>query len=180
MLTPHITVITGCMFSGKTEELIRQLKRAKIAGLNTIIFKPAKDTRNHKNISARNGNSLNAITVNSANDILIHINESHDVIGIDEGQFFEIDLIPIVVQLVRSGKSIIISGLDLDFNEKPFQTMSDLAALAYPVIKLTAVCTKCKTKEATRSQRIVDCCDREMIGDKEYEARCLQCYKHTS
>jgi len=176
-INPHLEVITGPMFSGKSEELIRRIKRARIAGLKTIRFKPIRDTRSGEAIQSRNGESLEAINITKPKEILALVKPEHALVGIDEGHFFSADLIPVVLQLVRQGKRVIVCGLDLDYAEKPFEVMASLMALAYPIKKLTAVCMKCKREPATRSQRLVADKTRELIGDNEYEPRCLQCYE---
>lgn len=176
-LDPHLEVITGCMSSGKSEELIRRLTRAKIADLGVIVFKPAIDTRTGAEIKSRSGGSFLATIVNTPKDILTHVQEHHAVIGIDEAHFFPMELVSVVEELVTRGKHIIISGLDLDFRGETFGPMGELMVRAYPVHKLTAVCMKCKKNYATRSQRLVDCKDVELVGDKEYEPRCLKCYE---
>lgn len=176
MISPKLEVIAGCMFSGKTEELIRRLKRSRIAGLGTLTFKPQHDTRVGAEIKSRNGDTLEAIVIVEPQQILKIATTEHQVIGIDEAQFFNADLIPVVLALVRQGKRVIISGLDLDYREQPFEVVSMLMALASPVDKLTAVCMKCKLREATRSQRLSDDRARMVVGDRDYEPRCLVCY----
>lgn len=175
-LYPQLSVITGCMFSGKTEELIRQLKRAKIAGLKPIIFKPTKDVRTGRVIESRSGHSMEAHSISRPEQILFYTEPHHQVIGIDEAQFFDTELIKVVQELIKREKSIVVAGLDLDFEEKPYEVMSHLLALGHPVAKLTAICVTCQRREATRSKRLTEETERELIGSEQYEARCLGCY----
>ncbi|MBU0646579.1 thymidine kinase [Patescibacteria group bacterium] len=179
-LDPHLEVITGCMSSGKSEELIRRLTRAKIAELNIIVFKPAVDTRTGAEIKSRSGGSVLATIVKSPAEILDYVQDHHAVVGIDEAHFFPMELIGVVEKLILQGKHVIVSGLDLDYRGQTFGPMGELMVRAYPVHKLTAVCMKCKKNYATRSQRLVDCKDLELVGDKEYEPRCLKCYQPPS
>ena len=176
-LNPQLVVITGCMFSGKTEELIRQLKRSRIAGLGVVTFKPATDTRVGAEVKSRNGGSLDAHQVNDSADILSIVKDTDHVVGIDEGQFFDEGLVEVVLELIRKKKRVIVSGLDTDSSEKPFEVMAALIALAHPVVKLTAICMKCRVREATRSQLLIESSDRIVVGDGEYEPRCLGCYE---
>lgn len=175
-LNPQLEVITGCMFSGKSEELIRRLERAKIAGLSLCIVKPKKDTRTALTIASRCGQELFAYEIAKARDILELIDEETDVIGIDEGHFFDEELIQVCEFLLEKGKRVIISGLDLDYQGQPFEVMMELMARAYPVTKLTAICMACKSSVALRSKRLIDGEGREFIGDNEYEPRCLACF----
>lgn len=175
-LTPQLEVITGCMSSGKTEELLRRLARARYAGIEPIIFKPGIDTRSGTQVCSRNGICIDATVVASSADIPPLVHPHHQLIAIDEAQFFDIGLVDIIMTLVRSGRHVIVSGLDLDYREVPFQVMAELIVRAHPVTKLTAVCVQCKTREATRSQRLSDLAERFVVGDKEYEPRCLSCF----
>lgn len=178
MLAPELIVITGPMCSGKTEELIRYLRQSEHAKLGMLVVKPSVDTRDGQvlAIKSRNGHKLVAIDVPNAVAILEQVATEHVWIGIDEAHFFDIGLVAVVMQLVRSGKRVIVSGLDLDYLEKPFEVMAQLMALAQEVQKLTAVCSKCRVRHASRSQRLTDDTSRIAVGDKEYEPRCLQCY----
>ncbi|PIQ67223.1 thymidine kinase [Candidatus Uhrbacteria bacterium CG_4_9_14_3_um_filter_41_35] len=177
VLNPQLVVITGCMFSGKTEELIRQLKRSRIAGLGVVTFKPARDTRTGAEVKSRSGGTLDAHEVKDSAEILTIVKDVDHVVGIDEAQFFDPGLVDVVLQLIRKKKRVIVSGLDTDSFEKPFEVMAQLIALAHPVVKLTAVCMKCRVREATRSQRLNESFDRIQVGDGEYEPRCLGCYE---
>src|SRR6516225_5888343 len=138
-----IEVICGSMFSGKTEELIRRLKRAKIANLKVEIFKPSLDIRFHEqNIVSHDENAILSIPINSAKDILSHA-DYVDVIGIDEAQFFDNQLPEICDQLAARGIRVIVAGLDMDYLAKPFGQMPYLLAKAEYITKLHAICVKC-------------------------------------
>lgn len=176
MLAPELIVITGPMCSGKTEELIRHLRRAEHAQLKVVVVKPNVDTRSGKAIVSRNGHALGAIEVSDSSGILECVQKEHVWVAVDEAHFFDIGLVAVVKDLVRSGKRVIVSGLDLDYREKPFEVMAQLLALAQDVQKLTAVCSKCRVRHASRSQRLTDDTSRISVGDKEYEPRCLQCF----
>ncbi|OGL77214.1 hypothetical protein A3E97_05345 [Candidatus Uhrbacteria bacterium RIFCSPHIGHO2_12_FULL_47_12] len=178
MLAPELIVITGPMCSGKTEELIRYMRQGEHAKLNMLVVKPSVDTRDGQAlaIKSRNGHNLVAIDVPNAQAILEHVTPEHLWIGVDEAHFFDIELVAVVMQLVRMGKRVIVSGLDLDYREKPFEVLAQLMALAQEVQKLTAVCSKCRVRHASRSQRLTDDTSRIAVGDKEYEPRCLQCF----
>lgn len=176
ILAPELIVVTGPMCSGKTEELIRFMRQAQYAQIDSLIFKPNVDTRSGKAIQSRNGHALQAIEVSTSAAILDYVGDNHLWIGIDEAHFFNIDLVPVVMRLVRSGKRVIVSGLDLDYREVPFEVIANLMALAQEVQKLTAVCLKCHERHASRSQRLTDDTDRIAVGDKQYEPRCLVCF----
>jgi len=180
-LQAGLEAITGPMFSGKSQELIRRLGRMKYADIETLIIKPKSDTRESLEIVSRDGSKMSAIEVQSAKEILDVISKNHRVIGIDEAQFFDHDLIDVVLELVRNGRRVIVSGLDLTFDEKPFEPMASIIALASPVDKLTAICMKCHKREAVRSQRLSSSLDEIEVGDTDtYEARCLSCYEPPS
>jgi thymidine kinase len=172
-----IEVVCGSMFSGKTEELIRRLKRAKIANLKVAIFKPSMDIRYHENmIVSHNENVLEAKPVSDAAEILDHVNEI-DVVGIDEAQFFNEKITAVCESLAGMGKRVILAGLDMDYLGKPFGPMPNLLATANYVTKLHAVCVKCGGI-ASYSFRISDESDQVVLGEKQhYEARCRNCYK---
>jgi len=176
LLAPELVVITGPMCSGKTEELIRYLRQGQHAEIGVIIFKPNVDTRSGQAIKSRNGHALEAIEVPNANAILSYVQDKHIWVGIDEAHFFDTDLVRVILLLLRAGKRVIVAGLDLDYREVPFEVIAQLLALAQIVQKLTAVCSKCHVRHASRSQRLTDDVSRVSIGDKEYEPRCLQCY----
>ena len=172
----QIEVICGSMFSGKTEELIRRLTRAKIARLKVEIFKPSLDKRYHdENVVSHNENSIRSTPVDFAGDILLLAGDC-DVIGVDEAQFFDVDLADVVQKLANQGKRVILAGLDMDFEGKPFEPMPQLMAIAEYVTKVHAICMKCGDLAAF-SLRLSASKDKVMLGEKEsYEARCRKCY----
>ncbi|MDX5339605.1 MAG: thymidine kinase [Cyclobacteriaceae bacterium] len=172
----QIEVICGSMFSGKTEELIRRLTRARIARLNVEIFKPSLDKRYHEeNVVSHNENSIRSTPVNFAGDILLLAGDC-DVVGIDEAQFFDLDLAEVVQKLANHGKRVILAGLDMDFEGKPFEPMPQLMAIAEYVTKVHAICMKCGDLAAF-SLRLTASKDKVMLGEKEaYEARCRKCF----
>lgn len=178
-------IITGPMGCGKTEELLRRIKRAFIARKNIKVFSPIIDTRIQGDyIASRNGIMENAIKVTCAKDIIKHINFNDEIIAIDEIQFFDKDIVKVVKKLITEGKKVIAAGLDLDFRAEPFGEMPNLLCLADKVDKLTAICLKCGCSYATRTQRLIDGEPADinspliMIGgDENYEARCIDCYE---
>ena len=181
MLTGYrFEMIVGCMRSGKSSELIRRIERARLAYLPTIIVRPATDTRSKPNqIESRNGLASRAIVVDSAKDILKY--SSHAVvIGMDECQFFSEVVPEVVLALLRQKKKIIASGLDLDYRGKPFCPIPELLAIADRVDKLLAVCRKCGSDFACRTQRMVNSNEQILVGDAQYEARCLSCFEPPS
>ena len=171
-----IEVICGSMFSGKTEELIRRLKRAKIAQLRVEIFKPASDIRYHdEDIVSHNQNSIRCTPVLSASEILLLAGDC-DVVGLDEVQFFDDSIVEVVDSLANQGKRIIIAGLDMDFKGIPFGPMPQLMAIAEYVTKVHAVCVQCGAV-AHYSYRIVDKKETVLLGETEsYQARCRTCF----
>lgn len=178
-------IITGPMSCGKTEELLRRIKRCIIAQKKVKVISPAVDTRTKGDyIESRNGLWLDAITVKNAKDILNHVTPDDEVVAIDEIQFFDKEIVSVVRKLEENGKRVIASGLDLDFKGEPFGSMPELLCIADKVDKLTAVCMKCGSDRATRTQRLINGFPADksspliMIGgDETYEARCLKCYE---
>lgn len=172
-----IEVICGSMFSGKTEELIRRLRRAEIARQRVAIFKPAIDSRYENNhIVSHSEQKLRSEAVSSAPEILEKIGDAQ-VIGIDEGQFFKEDLVSICNTLAASGRRVIVAGLDMDYRGKPFEPMPQLMAIAEQVTKTQAICMQCG-EPASYTQRLSQSRDRVVVGAKEmYEARCRACYE---
>jgi thymidine kinase len=175
--TGWIEVICGSMFSGKTEELIRRLKRARIARQQVEIFKPAIDTRySDSNVVSHDESTIPSVPVDSAHQILLMAGPSN-VIGIDEGQFFGVELVEVAEQLARDGRRVIIAGLDQDFRGVPFEPMPQLMAVAEYVTKLHAICVVCGAP-ANHSQRLVESEGRVLLGTTEsYEPRCRACFK---
>jgi len=171
-----IEVICGSMFSGKTEELIRRLKRAKIANQKVEIFKPTIDTRyDETEVVSHNQNSISSTPVSSSLNILL-MNDDADVIGIDEAQFFDQELIFVCEKLAEQGTRVIIAGLDMDYLGKPFGPMPALMAIAEYVTKVNAICMVCGDI-ATHSFRKTNENNLVMLGEKDtYEARCRFCF----
>ena len=172
----QIEVICGSMFSGKTEELIRRLNRARIARQKVEIFKPAVDRRYHElDVVSHNENSIRSTPVNFAEDILL-LSGDCDVVGIDEVQFFDDQIVVVAQKLATQGKRVILAGLDMDFEGKPFEPMPRLMAIAEYVDKVHAICMKCGDLAAF-SFRLSDAKQKVMLGEKEsYEARCRKCF----
>lgn len=164
------------MFSGKTEELIRRLNRALIAKQKVEIFKPAIDRRYHlENVTSHNENSIRSTPVQFADDIIL-LSGDCDVVGIDEVQFFDQQILQVVNALARAGKRVIVAGLDMDFEGKPFHPMPELMAVAEYVTKVHAICMKCG-QLASFSFRLSDSKEKVVVGEKEsYEARCRKCF----
>ncbi|HEU5290182.1 MAG TPA: thymidine kinase [Cyclobacteriaceae bacterium] len=174
--TGWIEVVCGCMFSGKTEELIRRLNRALIAKQKVEIFKPRTDTRYHEeNIVSHNENAIRSTPVNFASDILLLAGDC-DVVGVDEAQFFDESIVEVCNTLANNGKRVIVAGLDMDFEGKPFGPMPNLLAVAEFVTKVHAICTH--TGElASFSFRLSDNNEQVMLGEKaQYEARSRQSF----
>jgi thymidine kinase len=166
-----IEVISGCMFSGKTEELIRRLNRALIARQKVEIFKPVMDKRYHpENIVSHNENVIRSTAVNFASDIIL-LSGDCDVVGIDEAQFFDDSIVEVSNTLANSGKRVILAGLDMDFEGNPFGPMPQLLAIAEFVTKVHAICAQ--TGElASFSFRLTEDDKQVMLGERsKYEAR---------
>jgi len=171
-----IEVICGSMFSGKTEELIRRMKRAQFAKLPVEIFKPALDIRYAENeVVSHNKNSIPSTPVDHSSAILLLSNDIR-VVGIDEAQFFDDELVNVCIQLANKGVRVIIAGLDMDFQGKPFGPMPALMAIAEDVTKVHAVCVQCGSP-ANYSYRTNKNENVVLLGEKEsYEPRCRYCY----
>src|ERR1700742_1491571 len=171
-----IEVICGSMFSGKTEELIRRLRRARIANLNVEIFKPAMDTRYHeRNIVSHDENAIQSTPIDNSQTILL-LTSDVDVIGIDEAQFFDDQLPEVCDQLAVRGIRVIVAGLDMDYMAKPFGQMPYLLAKAEYITKLHAICVKCGNI-ANYSYRKDPLTTQILLGEKDlYEPRCRHCY----
>ncbi len=179
MFSPGLVVITGPMFSGKSTELIRRLTIAKIAKLPVQVFKPTRDTRTQSQICSRDGCCIACTDVSDPQQILELAGDAR-VVGIDEAHFFEGGLAPVAMTLARQGKQVIISGLNLDFQERPFPCIPELLALADEIVQLHALCTACNERLATRSQRLTGGEERYQVGDSEYAPRCFICFKVSS
>lgn len=171
-----IEVVCGSMFSGKTEELIRRLNRAKIADLKVEIFKPATDTRYHEsNVVSHDKKEIRSSPVQFANDILLLATDC-DLVGIDEAQFFDHEIVDVSIKLANSGKRVIVAGLDMDFLGKPFEPMNDLMAVAEFVTKTHAICMNCGSI-ASYTYRLDNSAEQVVLGEKDiYQARCRRCY----
>lgn len=180
-----IECICGSMFSGKSEELLRRIKRGVIAKQKVLLFKPSIDNRYDENrVSTHNGNSYDSISIEKSSDILNFVKDTnYDIIGIDEIQFFDDDIVKIINKLADDGIRVIVAGLDMDFKAEPFHPMPEIMAISEMVTKLHAVCNKCG-KEASRSQRLINGKPAKyddpvvVIGASEsYEARCRHCHE---
>ena len=174
--TGWIEIITGCMFSGKTEELIRRLRRAEIAKQKVKIFKPLIDTRySDKSIVSHNEQSLPSILIKDINEVLEHSDDAQ-VVAIDEAQFFSADIIKVCNKLAMSGKRVIVAGLDQDYLGVPFEPMPQLLAIAEYITKQLAICVECGNP-ADKTQRKTASSERVIVGAADiYEARCRQCH----
>ncbi|MBA4536618.1 thymidine kinase [Bacillus aquiflavi] len=174
-----IEVICGSMFSGKSEELIRRVRRAQFAKQQIAVFKPEIDNRySNEQVISHNGSSVMAISINKANEIFKHIHANMDVIAIDEVQFFDEEIVAVIQQLANSGYRVIAAGLDQDFRGEPFGQVPQLMAIAELVTKLQAVCAVCGSP-ASRTQRLIDgkpaSYDEPIIlvgASESYEPRC--------
>lgn len=171
-----IEVITGSMFSGKTEELIRRLKRARIANLQVEIFKPAVDVRyDETKIVSHDESFIVSTPVTHSMNILL-LSENVDVVGIDEGQFFDMQIVDVCEKLAQRGTRVIVAGLDMDFKGKPFGPMPQLLAIADYITKVHAICMQCGNI-ATHSYRKIKSESQVLLGEKnEYEPRCRTCF----
>lgn len=175
--TGWIEVIAGCMFSGKTEELIRRCRRAIIAKQKVMIFKPKLDNRySEKEIVSHSEQSLPSEVVEDASEI-IELAKDAQVIGIDEAQFFKMNIVDVANRLANDGKRVIIAGLDQDFRGQPFEPMPQLLAIAEYITKTLAICVVCGNP-ADRTQRKIPSKDLVVVGASDiYEARCRKCHQ---
>ena len=173
-----IEVICGCMFSGKTEELIRRIRRAKIAKMSVIVFKPKIDSRySNTEIVSHNKIKIDSYCVQSSKEI-INYSINFEVIGIDEAQFFDNDILKVCKKLASLGKRIIIAGLDKDYRGKPFGPIPKLMCEADYLDKLRAICLKCGDS-ASYTKRITKEIDQIVVGEMDkYEARCRHCFNN--
>lgn len=179
-----IEVICGCMFAGKTEELIRRINVLSYARKNILVFKPKIDDRySTTEIASHAGSKVPCIVISEAKEILDHVNYDTDVVAIDEVQFFDEDVVDICEYLADSGLRVMVAGLDKDFRGEPFGVLPDLLTRAEFITKLTAVCAKCGAP-ATRTQRIINGKPASfndpivLVGAKEaYEPRCRHCHE---
>jgi len=182
-----LEVICGSMFSGKSEELIRRLRRAEFARLTLQVFKHQLDDRTTTDhVHAHSGATISAVAAHSVQELRHKINPTTQVIGIDEVQFFEPSIVQLILELIDNKHRVIVAGLDLDFRMLPFGCMPALMAIADEIVKLKAVCVVCGD-EARFTQRLVDGKPAQaadpliMIGAQNcYQARCRSCYQLTS
>lgn len=179
-----LEAIVGSMFSGKSEELIRRVKRAAIAKQHVLVFKPALDWRyGQEKVAAHNGLHIDCYPIQRPEEILQMVDDRVDVVAVDEVQFFDPTIIPVCQRLVRAGKRVIVAGLDQDFRGEPFGPVPILMALAEQVTKLNAICVVCG-RSASRTQRLVGGMPARydepiiLVGATEnYEARCSRCHQ---
>ena len=181
--TPHggwIEVIVGSMFSGKSEELIRRLRRAQIARQRVQIFKPAVDTRYAEDhIVSHSELRIPSEQAASARELMNQVDRATEVVGIDEGQFFDAELPAVCTELAMRGVRVIVAGLDQDYLGKPFEPMPQLLAIAEYITKTRAICMVCGNP-ANHTQRLVASTDRVLLGASgTYEARCRRCFDPT-
>ncbi len=179
----YIELVIGPMYSGKSEELIRRLKRAKIAKQNIVVFKPQIDDRySQDDVVSHSGDSINAIPISKAKEIYDYIDSKTQVVGIDEVQFFDDEVVDIAIDLADKGIRVIAAGLDMDFKGEPFGPTPRLLAVSEFVDKIQAICSVCG-QPATRSQRLINGEPARyndpiiQVGAVEsYEARCRKCH----
>lgn len=182
--TGALIVITGSMFSGKTEELIRRVRRAVYARRSVQVFKHSLETRSDlAEIRSHNGIPHEAVAVSSSEELLERVEETTDVVAVEEAQFFDDGIADVCRQLADGGRVVIVAGLDMDFRGEPFGPMPRLLAEADEVVKLRAICAHCG-RDASRSQRLIDgrpapaSAPTILVGAREsYEARCRHCHE---
>jgi thymidine kinase len=172
-----IEVVTGSMFSGKSEELIRRLRRAQIARQRVQIFKPKIDNRfGDGHITSHSEMRIPSVDVSSSRELLAAVLPDTEVVGIDEGQFFDPELPAVCTTLADQGKRVIVAGLDQDYLGKPFEPMPQLLAIAEYITKTLAICMVCGAP-ANHTQRLVASSERVLVGAQgTYEARCRRCF----
>lgn len=177
LMAGSVEVIVGSMFSGKSEELIRRVRRAQIARQKVQIFKPVIDARySDTHIVSHSAMKLESQAVSTAHEILHQVEPDTEVVGIDEGQFFDHELVGVVNDLAANGKRVLIAGLDMDYLGRPFEPMPLLMAIAEEVTKTRAVCIQCGSP-ATYTQRLIASRERVVVGAADaYEARCRACF----
>jgi thymidine kinase len=173
-----VEVITGSMFSGKSEELIRRVRRAQIARQRVQIFKPKIDDRYASDqIVSHSDMKMPSVVVGSSKEVLERVEDRTEVVGIDEGQFFDPGIVQVVNTLADRGVRVIVAGLDQDFTGRPFEPMPQILAVAEYVDKALAICMQCGAP-ANRTQRLTGATDRVVVGGaQDYEARCRRCFQ---
>ena len=182
--TGSLTIITGSMYAGKTEELIRRSRRALYARRKVQVFKQALDTRSDgTEVRSHNGVPHEAVAIATSEDLLENVAEDIDVVAIEEAQFFDEGIVEACRTLADAGYEVIVTGLDMDFRGEPFGPMPNLMAEADEVVKLRAICARCG-RDASRSQRLIDgrpapaTAPTILVGaDESYEARCRHCHE---
>lgn len=174
----RLEIICGSMFSGKTEELIRRMRQARLEKCKIVIFKPFIDNRYHSNkIVSHDQDNEAAISITNANEMLKHIKEI-DVVGVDECQFFDQDILAVIQEMVQKNVRVVVAGLDMDYKTKPFGYMPHLMAISDDVTKVHAVCMNCGDI-ANFSHRKTKNQNQILVGEKkEYEALCRSCFKN--
>ena len=174
----RIEVICGSMFSGKTEELIRRMKRAQFAHQRVEIFKPSIDTRyDEENVVTHEGVSIPSTPVDNSASIVL-LSSNCEVVGIDEAQFFDDNIVDVCNDLANRGVRVIVAGLDLDYTGTPFGPMPALCAIADQVDKVHAICVKCGALAYVSHRKTLDNHNQVMLGEKqEYEPLCRECYR---
>ncbi|MFP4119073.1 MAG: thymidine kinase [Candidatus Woesearchaeota archaeon] len=170
----YLEVFCGPMRSGKTFELINRFSKLKYANIGFKLFSPSLDTRANT-ITSRNGNSIDSIKIDKANEIITHLDDNDKVIGIDEAQFFDEEIKEIVMRLLLERRNVVIAGLDSDAKRQPFGSMDFFLREADSVKKLAAACEVCQGR-GRYTKRLVDDDSTILVGDKEYSARCRQHY----
>ncbi|HKF45394.1 MAG TPA: thymidine kinase [Thermoanaerobaculia bacterium] len=172
-----IEVITGSMFSGKSEELIRRLRRAIIARQRVQIFKPDVDSRSEAEIVSHSEQRLPSISVTSSAELLQKLDHRTEVVGVDEAQFFDPGIVEVCQRMADQGKRVIVAGLDKDFRGSPFGPIPTLMAVAEDVTKTLAICVRCGSP-ANNTQRLVESDELVVVGAQGlYEARCRRCFE---
>lgn len=176
--TGWIEVICGSMFSGKSEELIRRLRRAQIARQRVQVFKPQIDNRfAEAHIVSHSDLRLSSEVVSTAEEILQAVDDRTEVVGIDEAQFFDAKLVEVCDKLANQGKRVIVAGLDTDFRRVPFSPIPELLSIAEYISKMLAICVRCGNP-ANCTQRLIENSERILVGAAgAYEARCRRCYE---
>jgi thymidine kinase len=179
MSSGWIEVVVGSMYSGKTEELIRRVKRAQYAKMKVQVFKPIIDDRYHAmNVTSHNQNQVEATPLKEINDVWDHLKDDTQVVGFDEGQFFTMELVKVCRDLAARGVRVIVAGLDMDWKAQPFEPIPTLMAIAEDVTKHRAICMKCG-ELATYTQKIGGSSESQVeVGSQQfYEARCRVHFK---
>lgn len=172
-----LEIIVGSMFSGKTEELIRRLKRSEIANQTVVVFKIALDDRySEEQVVSHDSRAMSSQIIHQSSEILAR-SAGYEVVGIDEVQFFDEKIIDVTQELARQGKRVVMAGLDMDFSGRPFDPVPGLMAVSEYVTKLHAICQECGSL-ATHSYRLIPSRDQILVGASEqYEARCRVCFE---